>query len=152
MTASDWPDRRILDLFAIDVPIIQAPMANSSTPEMALAVCQAGGLGSLPCAAYTADQAREALALIRRGTDRPVNLNFFCHHPPPDDPARLMNWRARLAPACFTRSSRAASGKPKWKLTTCGRACSTRAQNASSKGARPPSGGGAAGSRPSSTE
>ncbi len=98
MTASDWPDRRILDLFAIDVPIIQAPMANSSTPEMALAVCQAGGLGSLPCAAYTADQAREALALIRRGTDRPVNLNFFCHHPPPDDPARLMGWRARLAP------------------------------------------------------
>ena len=50
-----WPDRRILDLFGIDLPIVQAPMANSSTPEMALAVRQAGGLGSIPCAALTPD-------------------------------------------------------------------------------------------------
>jgi nitronate monooxygenase len=96
--ASSWPDRRILDLFGIDLPIVQAPMANSSTPEMALAVCQAGGLGSIPCAALTADQARDAVALVRAGSKGPLNLNFFCHVPPAPDPARMMGWRAALAP------------------------------------------------------
>jgi nitronate monooxygenase len=93
-----WPDRRVLDLFGIDLPIVQAPMANSSTPEMALAVCQAGGLGSIPCAALTPDQARAAVALVRAGSKGPVNLNFFCHIPPAPDPVRMMGWRARLAP------------------------------------------------------
>ena len=93
-----WPDSRVLDLFGIDLPIVQAPMANSSTPEMALAVCQAGGLGSIPCAALTPDQARDAVALVRAGCKGPVNLNFFCHIPPAPDPARMMGWRAILAP------------------------------------------------------
>jgi nitronate monooxygenase len=93
-----WPDRRILDLFGIELPIIQAPMANSSTPEMALAVCQAGGLGSIPCAALTPDQARDAVALVRAGSKGPLNLNFFCHLSPAPDPARMMGWRAELAP------------------------------------------------------
>jgi nitronate monooxygenase len=93
-----WPDHRILDLFGIRLPIVQAPMANSSTAEMALAVCQAGGLGSIPCAAITPDQAKAAVALVRAGCKGPVNLNFFCHIPPAPDPARMMAWRARLAP------------------------------------------------------
>ena len=96
--AKPWPDRRILDLFGIALPIVQAPMANSSTPQMALAVAQAGGLGSIPCAAITPDQARAAVALVRAGSNGPVNLNFFCHIPPAPDPARMMGWRARLAP------------------------------------------------------
>ena len=45
---SDWPDTRIADLFGIDIPIIQAPMAGATTPEMVIAVSEAGGLGSLP--------------------------------------------------------------------------------------------------------
>ena len=93
-----WPDSRILDLFGIDLPIVQAPMANSSTPEMALAVCQAGGLGSIPCASITPDQARAAVALVREGCKGPVNLNFFCHAPSEPDPVRMMDWRAKLAP------------------------------------------------------
>ncbi|MGZ3345497.1 MAG: NAD(P)H-dependent flavin oxidoreductase [Caulobacteraceae bacterium] len=96
--AGSWPDSRILDLFGIELPIIQAPMANSSTPEMALAVCRAGGLGSIPCASLTPDQARDAVALVRAGSQGPVNLNFFCHAAPAPDPARIMGWRARLAP------------------------------------------------------
>ncbi len=47
---TDWPDRRILDLFGIELPIIQAPMAGVVTSAMAVAVAEAGGLGSLPCA------------------------------------------------------------------------------------------------------
>jgi nitronate monooxygenase len=93
-----WPDRRILDLFGIDLPIIQAPMAGASTPEMAIAVSEAGGLGSLPTALYNLDQARDAIAVVRKGTSRPINLNFFCHRMPAADPARAAAWRARLKP------------------------------------------------------
>ena len=96
--APSWPDRRILELFGISLPILQAPMAGSSTPRMALEVSAAGGLGALPCARYTLEEARAALALVRAGTDAPVNLNFFCHTPPAPDPVAQMVWRARLAP------------------------------------------------------
>lgn len=93
-----WQNRRIIDLFGIDVPIIQAPMAGSSTPELAVAVSEAGGLGSLPCALMSAEQAREAIGVIRAKTKRPLNLNFFCHVPPQHDAVRNMRWRNRLAP------------------------------------------------------
>src|SRR5471032_2531854 len=92
-----WPDRRILDLFGIDLSILQAPMSGFSLVEMAIAVCQAGGLGALACAQLTVEQAGEALTAIRAATAKPLNLNFFCHVPPAPDPARMMGWRARLA-------------------------------------------------------
>ncbi len=93
-----WPDRRILDLFGIELPIVQAPMAGASGPEMAIAVSAAGGLGSLPCAQMTVDQVRAALATIRRATSRPVNLNFFCHPAVQPEAAEIEAWRRRLAP------------------------------------------------------
>ncbi|MFH5923522.1 NAD(P)H-dependent flavin oxidoreductase [Roseomonas xinghualingensis] len=93
-----WQDRRILDLFGIELPIIQAPMAGATTPEMVIAASEAGGLGSLPAAQYTAAQFREAVAQVRAGTSRPVNLNFFAHAMPPEDPARQAAWKGRLAP------------------------------------------------------
>ncbi|QDZ03006.1 DUF561 domain-containing protein [Nitratireductor mangrovi] len=92
-----WPDRRILDLFSIERPILQAPMAGSSGSELAIAVCEAGGLGSLPCAMLGAGQIRNEIGIIRQRTNRPVNLNFFCHTPPEADPARESAWRRRLA-------------------------------------------------------
>jgi nitronate monooxygenase len=95
---SSWPDRRILDLFGIELPIIQAPMAGATTPEMAIAVSEAGGLGSLPTALYSLDQARDAIGRVRQGTTKPINLNFFCHAMPAADPARDAAWRARLKP------------------------------------------------------
>jgi nitronate monooxygenase len=95
---NSWPDRRLLDLFGIEVPIIQAPMAGPGTPELAIAVSDAGGLGSLPCAQLSLEQARAALALIGPCTSRPLNLNFFCHTPPAADAVRSLTWRARLAP------------------------------------------------------
>jgi nitronate monooxygenase len=65
-----WPDRRILDLFGLEVSIIQAPMAGPGTPELAIAVSDAGGLGSLPCAQLSLEQTRawsgQAVALARR--------------------------------------------------------------------------------------
>ena len=91
-----WPDNRILDLFDIDVPIIQAPMAGAAFSDMVGAVSEAGGLGSLACALLSVEQARRELESIRRHTLRPINLNFFCHQLPRENPPRDMNWRRRL--------------------------------------------------------
>lgn len=93
-----WPDTRLLDLFGIELPIVQAPMANSSAVDMAVAVANAGGLGSFPCAALTDDKIADGVAAIRAKTNRPINLNFFCHKPAPPDEARDAAWLARLAP------------------------------------------------------
>ena len=72
-----WPDRRILDLFRIELPIVQAPMAGSGLADLAIAVSEAGGLGSLPTAQLSPDQVRAELQTIRRLTAKPINLNFF---------------------------------------------------------------------------
>jgi nitronate monooxygenase len=89
-------DNRLTKLLGIDLPIIQAPMAGSSDAELAIAVSEAGGLGSLPCAMLNADQVRAAVQTIRRRTERPVNLNFFCHRIPASDASREHAWRERL--------------------------------------------------------
>jgi len=93
-----WPDTRLLDLLDIEIPIVQAPMANSTGIAMAVAVANAGGLGSLPCAMLKADDVRSRLGEIRQRTNRPVNLNFFCNTPPTHDTAREAAWLERLAP------------------------------------------------------
>lgn len=93
-----WPDRRILNLFNIELPVIQAPMAGATTADMVIAVSKAGGLGSLPSAQYSVEQLEAALKTIRAATSRPVNVNFFAHKTPAEDPAAQMQWRARLAP------------------------------------------------------
>jgi nitronate monooxygenase len=93
-----WPDHRILDLFRIELPIIQAPMAGPTLSDMVIGVAEAGGLGSLPTANLSPAQVRSELEAIRRGTGKPINVNFFCHAPQASDPAREAAWRARLAP------------------------------------------------------
>ena len=85
-------------LLGTRLPLIQAPMAGAQGSRLALAVCEAGGLGSLPCAMLTPEALRRELALLRAGTRRPWNLNFFCHTPPLPDPERETRWRALLAP------------------------------------------------------
>lgn len=92
-----WPDRRIQELLGIELPIIQAPMAGANLSAMAIAVAEAGGLGSLPCAMLSADQFRTEFATIRRHTSRPINVNFFCHQPPAAHPEREQAWKQRLA-------------------------------------------------------
>lgn len=88
---------RLLDLLGIELPIIQAPMAGSTTPEMVIAVSEAGGLGSLASAQYNEAGLRAALDKVRAGTRRPINLNFFSHTNPADDLARQSAWLKRLS-------------------------------------------------------
>lgn len=85
-------------LFGIELPIVQAPMAGVQGSALAVAVSNAGGLGSLPCAMLGADALRQELAAIRSQTDRPFNVNFFCHAPPQASAARDAAWRDALAP------------------------------------------------------
>src|SRR5215470_7275981 len=93
-----WPDRRLLDLFDIEHPLLLAPMAGAVDFELAVAVAQAGALGSLPCAMLNADQAREQIRKFRTRLQAKINLNFFCHAPAELNNAREMRWRDRLAP------------------------------------------------------
>src|SRR5436305_1969446 len=92
-----WPDRRLLDLFEIELPIVQAPMAGAVGPELIIAAAEAGALGSLPCAMLTPEKAREQFAIIKQRTAKPLNVNFFCHTPVAADAAAEAKWRTRLA-------------------------------------------------------
>jgi len=93
-----WPDRRLLDLFNIEHPILLAPMAGAMDVELAAAVAQAGALASLPCAMLDPAKAREQVLEFRARSQAKVNLNFFCHAPPELNNAREARWRERLAP------------------------------------------------------
>ena len=74
-----WPDRRLLDLFKIDVPIVQAPMAGAQDADIMIGAAQGGALASLPCAMLTVDKAREQINIVRQRVSAPLNMNFFCH-------------------------------------------------------------------------
>ena len=82
----------------IELPIIQAPMAGVSTPEMAAAVSNAGGLGSIGVGSVDAETTRQMIAAVRSRTDRPFNVNVFCNQPAAADAARDVGWLARLGP------------------------------------------------------
>jgi nitronate monooxygenase len=82
----------------IELPIIQAPMAGVSTPEMAAAVSKAGGLGSIGVGAVNADAARQMIAAVRSLTDRPLQVNVFCHRPSRTNAACETAWLNRLGP------------------------------------------------------
>jgi len=89
---------RIAELFGTELPIVQAPMAGAQAGAMAIAVSNAGALGSLPCALLTADAMRKELEIIKAQTTRPYNVNFFCHSPPAPSVEREATWRATLTP------------------------------------------------------
>jgi nitronate monooxygenase len=93
-----WPDRRLLDLFKTEFPIVLAPMAGVMDAELVIAAAQGGALGSLPCAMLSAEKAREQVNIIRQRVSAPVNMNFFCHQPADADPTREARWKQRLAP------------------------------------------------------
>lgn len=90
--------RAARDLLGSRLPLIQAPLAGVQRSALALAVCRAGGVGSLPAALLTLESLQQELQLLSSGTDQPYNVNFFAHIPPLPDPARESRWRDRLAP------------------------------------------------------
>jgi nitronate monooxygenase len=92
-----WPDRRLLERLDIAHPIIQAPMAGASTPELVTAVSNAGGLGSLGAAMLHPDAVRTAIREIRRQTERPFGVNLFTYAVPAPEAEKIARMRERIA-------------------------------------------------------
>ncbi len=93
-----WSDTRLARLFGVRLPIVQSPMLGSSTPELAAAVSNAGGLGSLACASMRPEALAAAIADMRGRTNGAFNANFFAHKATAPDPERMRRAADRLAP------------------------------------------------------
>lgn len=91
----------IKNLLGTELPIIQAPMAGVQDSALAIAVSEAGGLGSLPCAMLSIEKMLSEINLIKAATDKPFNLNFFCHEMPAFDETKQLVWQAKLKPYFF---------------------------------------------------
>lgn len=88
----------IQELFGIELPVIQAPMAGVQGSALTIAVSNAGGLGSLPCAMLSTQALRTELETIQKETNKPFNVNFFCHTPPEESAQQEKKWREALSP------------------------------------------------------
>lgn len=88
----------LLEMCAIDLPIVQAPMAGVSTPELAAVVSNAGALGSIGVGAVNADEARRMIAAFRARSQRSLNVNVFCHEPAKANPRLETGWVETLRP------------------------------------------------------
>lgn len=86
------------ELLGTDFPIIQAPMAGVQSSALAIAVSEAGGLGSLPCGMLNTEKIINEIETIKGSTSKPYNLNFFCHNLRPYDENRQVIWRNTLQP------------------------------------------------------
>lgn len=90
---------KLQTLLGTALPIIQAPMAGVQGSDLAIAVSNAGGLGSLPCAMLSAEALRAELTRLQAGVaGKPYNVNFFCHANPLPDARREAAWHSALAP------------------------------------------------------
>lgn len=92
-----WPRTDFLELLGITHPVVQAPMSGFTPPALVIAVCNAGGLGSIGCVGQPPDLLREQVAIVRQATNRPFNLNFFAHRTPQTAPEATARVQARLA-------------------------------------------------------
>lgn len=112
------------ELVDIALPIIQAPMAGVQVSALAAAVSNGGGLGSLPCAMLSPDQLRKELTTLAQLTNRPFNVNFFCHPQPVADASREAAWKLALAPYYMElgldpRALAAASARESFNARAC---------------------------------
>ncbi|MDI9330725.1 MAG: nitronate monooxygenase [Alphaproteobacteria bacterium] len=90
---SNW-----IEALGLKAPIWQAPMAGSQHHKLAAAVSKAGGLGALPAAMLTPDLLAQHMAAVRAQTERPFQVNFFCHQPTTPTPDALSDWAQTLRP------------------------------------------------------
>lgn len=92
----------LIDRLGLTLPLIQAPMAGTSTPLLAAEVCEAGALGSIAVGGTDAAGARAMIAALRERTARAFNVNLFVHCHPVADAGREAGWIAALRPVFAT--------------------------------------------------
>ena len=85
-------------LESLAIPIVQAPMAGASSPEMALAVSQAGGLGSIAVAAFAPEEIEAAVGKVRAATEAPFAINLLVSAKATPDTETLDRALERLRP------------------------------------------------------
>lgn len=90
--------KNIITLLDVNIPLIQAPMAGVQDSQLAIAVSNAGALGSLPCAMLSQEELHRELTTIQQQTKKPVNLNFFCHKLPEPSQQQQLVWFKELQP------------------------------------------------------
>ena len=87
------------DLSTLELPIVQAPMAGGpSTPELAVAVCRAGGIGFLAAGYKRADAVRDEIRAVRAATSAPFGINLLVPTAEPAKPDGLRAYLRRIAP------------------------------------------------------
>src|SRR5689334_902767 len=69
-----------------------------STPALATAVCEAGGLGFLAAGYRSAAEVRKEIVTVRAGTDRPFGVNVFAPPAAAADAEAVAAYARRLAP------------------------------------------------------
>ncbi len=89
---------QLLETLGLSLPIVQAPMAGVATPAMAAAVSEAGALGSISVGATDAAGAKSMFHAVRALTQRPFNVNVFCHQQPTPNRHVEDAWLNRLRP------------------------------------------------------
>lgn len=92
-TIASWLQR-----LGVRHPIVQAPMTGTATPELAAAVGNAGGLGSLGLGAYSVEKSQAEIERTRQLTTAALHVNVFCHRPALPDAQRDQAWLDYLAP------------------------------------------------------
>lgn len=90
--------KSLITLLDVNIPIIQAPMAGVQDSQLAIAVSNAGALGSLPCAMLSIEELHKELTVIKENTNKVVNLNFFCHPMPALNLDQQTLWYKELQP------------------------------------------------------
>lgn len=88
----------VLQRLGVSVPIVQAPMAGVSTPELAAAVSNGGGLGSIGIGASDVAGARAMIGAVHARTHRAFNVNLFVHATPKAHARREERWLEALRP------------------------------------------------------
>lgn len=88
----------VLEQLAIKHPILLAPMAGVSTPMLAAEVSNQGGLGSLGLGAASVESARKQILETQSLTDKPFQVNFFCHQSVVASTEEKQQWITSLKP------------------------------------------------------
>ena len=81
---------RVCEILGITKPVVQAPMTWITSPELAAAVSNAGGLGIIGAASAPAEIVREEIRKCKELTDKPFGVNIMLLNPNADDVAKIV--------------------------------------------------------------